>query len=1267
MLIPTLVPPIVSTTWDSFAENLEQAAARRARPFGDPDNAQEADERARESHSAGATRIQLSVSELLPFPFEAIDTAIAYTVSAVDHALRDALGFCLPAMPAATLGMLHVGIPHLHAHPPAMPIPLPSIGNVALGGCYSVLLSGLPAARVSDLGFAISCGSLSPIFQIDTGSSNVFIGNRRAARVCDFTRHCQPQSPFETIVSAAFNVNSTVGALLKAERSMHRSGHSAEDAANATDSARAQSFAAEQAGHQLNATVQAAQAVAEAAALAFRMLMGRDPATTPTGGVLLTGHPRIFIGGIPLKSTQSVIAKKLAGGALTGLAKRLAPVVRDLGKARKLDFWLRGTFTSGRHKNPLHQSLCILTGHPVDVIAGRFVVDTIDAELPGALPLRFARSYSSTWADRPSPLGRGWSHSLDEAVWCEPGQLVWRADDGRELELPLADHDIFCPQHRVTVRPLPGGGWQIEDPHHILRDFHPLAPSSDRLARLTRIHDRRGHRIDLEYTDNNLTRAHTPDGRELRLHYDDGGRLIKLDLPDPDADGLVPHTHYTHDGDDLVAITDVLGHVTRYRLDDHRIVEEALPNGLRFHFEYDGPDPDAACTRTRGDGGILDHTLIYDRPRRTTMVTNSCKEICIVRYGPRGEPLAVTDARGATTRYEYDEHLRCTAVHDPLGRTTRHTYDARGNRTRTVGPDGAATTTEYDRDLPVAATDLAGGRWRWSYDTNDRLTRRTDPLGRTTTFAHDGLTTLVTHPDGRRDRHTFHPSGALARIDYADGRVLQHTLDRRGRLVRTDHPDGTHESLHHDLHGRPTRHDLPGGDVRHFSYDALGCLVRLCDARTDLRLTYTGLRWLASVGPIDAAPYTLERDLEGRVLRVADADGTLLQADRDACGQLRVAVDARGHRRWTRDLAGRVTAVSHAGAITRITHDLAGRPNHIHHPDGARDELTWRPDGALLSATRHDAAGVTTIRRELDACGRLLREWQDDHWVALTHDLRDRVTHLRSSRGADVRLHHDDRGLARVALPAADWSILCERDRHGREHVRQLPGGVTAWWHRDARGRLHEHGVTGSRPPQIHRHRRYTWSPDDRLLADIDLTLRPRARSVDPPTCPIDQPALPLRHDALGRCIAAGPVQWQWCGDLPVHTLTTAAPTTWVFPTAPAPVFAPTHIPAPPLRATPVTAPILDPRTFLPSSSPIPTPLARLSADQRHALLTDPTGLRTAFDEHGVPVALPLDLPPATPTLDLFGRPHTDAIALAIITAELAPDLPDLAPPPRLP
>ena len=99
----------------------------------------------------------------------------------------------MPGMPASTIGVPHLGTPHAHIHPPSNGFPLPSVGATIGSGCLSVLIGGIPAARVLDIGIAPTCGGLTPYFDIQTGSSNTFIGGMRAARMgIDMTRHCNP-------------------------------------------------------------------------------------------------------------------------------------------------------------------------------------------------------------------------------------------------------------------------------------------------------------------------------------------------------------------------------------------------------------------------------------------------------------------------------------------------------------------------------------------------------------------------------------------------------------------------------------------------------------------------------------------------------------------------------------------------------------------------------------------------------------------------------------------------------------------------------------------------------------------------------------------------------------------------------------------------------------------------------------------------------------------------------------------------------------------
>lgn len=81
--------------------------------------------------------------------------------------------------PAARWGDLH----KCPKETPGTP-PVPHVGGPVLEGCPTVLIDGLPAARVDD-----SCFCVGEPDKIVTGSSGVFIGGQPAARKGDQTAH----------------------------------------------------------------------------------------------------------------------------------------------------------------------------------------------------------------------------------------------------------------------------------------------------------------------------------------------------------------------------------------------------------------------------------------------------------------------------------------------------------------------------------------------------------------------------------------------------------------------------------------------------------------------------------------------------------------------------------------------------------------------------------------------------------------------------------------------------------------------------------------------------------------------------------------------------------------------------------------------------------------------------------------------------------------------------------------------------------------------
>ena len=238
-----------------------------------------------------------------------------------------------PSLPAATLMSPYLGTPHAHiAHPPSgpppiPPTPLPSFGMVMLGVSVRVLINNMPAARCEDIGLAPTCCGIPPAwFKIKTGSSNVFIGGNRAARLTDVCKACPmpiPDPPAIPAGKAMAAIGKAAGAVSKA---MEYGGRVAGALGIAADVAEAavQDDAAIAAGQALSAATNAAQMAMDAAKEAAEKMMWKDlpvlPPTGSIGAIIDPSHATVLIGGFPMINIPDP-----AGALLNRLKRYKAP------------------------------------------------------------------------------------------------------------------------------------------------------------------------------------------------------------------------------------------------------------------------------------------------------------------------------------------------------------------------------------------------------------------------------------------------------------------------------------------------------------------------------------------------------------------------------------------------------------------------------------------------------------------------------------------------------------------------------------------------------------------------------------------------------------------------------------------------------------------------------------------------------------------------------------------------------------------------------
>ena len=815
-----------------------------------------------------------------------------------------------------------------------------------------------------------------------------------------------------------------------------------------------------------------------------------EPVRLPTSIVMALpkGNP-VLVGGPPsmdyMAAASAFIRTRWMSNRIHGLVERLVP--------RRL----RGL---------AHWTACVLTGHPVDVATGRVLTKAVDVELPGPLPLRLERNYSSAFASRPSPVGHGWAHTLDQRVWVERGRVVYLAEDGRELELDtLALHDhvlragesVFDPIHRLTLKCLPEGRWEVQSSDGIVRELGPVPGGDPNVARLISMRSRGGHhRVQLHYDElGNLAWVRDSAGRRIRLEHDTAGRLIRLLLPVPDGEGHYEHRRYHYDSNgDLIGVTDAMNKSFQYEYATHLLTRETDRTGLSFYFGYDGIGEDAWCVRTWGDGGVYDHEILYDKVGKVTAVTNSLGETTLYRMNEVNLVVEKADPHGAVTRYEHDElTLQRTAEVDPLGRATRTAYDARGNATRIESADGAVVRLGYHEafDLPVLAVDPNGEEWRWEYDSFGQLTGRQSPLGHWTRYEHmEGLLRKMSTPGGAVTTLAHDAERNVARIVTPLGGELRLEHDRLGRAIKLVNPRGGVERRTYDANDNVVRVEAAHGVVRAFDYDAEGNLLRARDGLRDVSFTYTGYHQLH------------ERHEAGTTIRFhLDTEDRLRAVENEAGERYEFELDGRGHvsvergfdgfaREYERDLAGQVTKITKAsGGTTELRYDAAGRVTEVLHSDGSFERYAYRADGALIEAS-NDAAQVLFERDELGRVVREVTRTRDGHetWLRSGYDADGNRVRAQSSDGFVQHIRRDAAGDAvevELEQGGSPWAVHFERDPVGLELARSFPNGVTSRWTRDLVGRPLRRTVT-SRGDTTLNDKRYQWEGDDQIRAILD-------------------------------------------------------------------------------------------------------------------------------------------------------------------------------------
>ena len=729
----------------------------------------------------------------------------------------------------------------------------------------------------------------------------------------------------------------------------------------------------------------------------------------------------------------------------------------------------------------LVKAFCKLDGDPVDVISGNVLYDAVDFELPGPIPLQWKRIWCS--ASRiVGHLGHGtrYSYEMGLEVLVDVYAVAVYLQDGRVAIFPdiMVGEESFSYENRMLLR-RKDNCYELFDLES--RYSYILSPSENGYLsyKLTMIKNTLGHRIEFFYNQNGYLN-HIVDsvGRELDVTTNAQGRITQVEL----REGMVKHflVGYAYNSEqDLCTITDAVGADALLKYRNHLMIKKVDRNKDAFYWEYDCYGDGAKVIHAWGDGGVLSLWMEYHEEDRynavRTALNNKPTEY---HYNDKMLCTRIVYPDLTETREVYNELYQLESAIDEEGRFTKYRYDEYSRIIEIIQADSSKIQMVYDdAGRLIKQQNPEGDCVEWVYNEDNTLQKIVDENGTESTFAYnqDKLVEKVWNAAGEEisiwyDRHknvskVVLPNGSASewKYDYRGnslshtgplGAVETYTYDKLNRLVRAKLSDGNEVTLAYNAYEDVVLAKDKYSEIA-FTYDILGNIVSRVEGERKLQYRYNNQGHLMSIINEKGEFYQFERDVKGNVIKETGYDK-------------KVCI-------YELDYSGLVKRVKRPGGrFTQYSYDKLCRVIRADYQDKSYEEYVYNKNGLLTEAKNQ----YITIKLERDKAGKLLKEWQDEHWVASEYDVTGNRLQVSSSYGAKVLSKRDKMGQVTHMVVYLDkespWVAKMAYNATGQEVLRQVSGGVVNSFSYDEVGRPVSHKISGERD-RLHRHRRYEW------------------------------------------------------------------------------------------------------------------------------------------------------------------------------------------------
>ncbi|WP_232837440.1 DNRLRE domain-containing protein [Lentzea terrae] len=463
----------------------------------------------------------------------------------------------------------------------------------------------------------------------------------------------------------------------------------------------------------------------------------------------------------------------------------------------------------------------------------------------------------------------------------------------------------------------------------------------------------------------------------------------------------------------------------------------------------------------------------YDtaNPPRVKSIEDNIGRRVSYTYDATGHLETVTDIRGGTTRYTWENGLLKT-ITDARGiRFLLNDYDAKGRVRQQTAADGGLTTFEYvesgDAIVETKVTDARGHVRRFTFNdrgsvltdtkafgtplaaqtTNEyeadgvRLKAMADALQRKTTYVYDanGLvkerTTLAGTPEARTEKWERNgPHAELTRYTDIFNKDTVYGLDARGSVESMTDPTNRKTTYVPDQNGLITK--VTGPDNKSTLIDFVGSDV---------------IRTTDQLGRVTTRGF----DALGREVVLADARGAVTETSYTAASDIASVTDPLGRKNsYEFDANGNQKKVIDArGGETIYDYDQMDRVEKVTDPLGAFEEFRYDGNGNQKSHTSR--RGIVTAHDYDELDRRFESRYGTESAVKLQYDLAGRLKRTEDSVAGVATVEYD--GLDRVKSETTPHgSVSYDYSPTVRDRTMTIPGRPAVRHVYDALGELSE-------------------------------------------------------------------------------------------------------------------------------------------------------------------------------------------------------------------